>query len=143
MGHVEPPDRRSRPRWLAWLGVFLLVTDKRNYSKPGPSGDQIIGRGEADEVAGVLSTKTHSDCQATFECPECGKKFPSTRSVAMHRHHRHLEEVNAGRLATLPTKKVVWSVDEDRALLRHANENWQAKMMKKDHLMLLQYHFPY
>lgn len=60
----------------------------------------------------------------------------------MHRHHRHPVELNASRLATLSTRKLVWSRDEDSTLLRHANNTCRKEMMKKEHLALLKQYFP-
>lgn len=89
------------------------------------------------------SPKTLSAYMVNHDCPECGKAFPSKRSVAMHRHHQHPAELNWGRLATLPTRNLVWSADKDEALLRHVDNIWREHMLMKIHLEQLQLQFPF
>lgn len=48
----------------------------------------------------------------------------------MHRFHRHQAEINAERLASLPTKRRVWTQEEEGALLRHASQAWKKGMTK-------------
>ncbi|KAL7975812.1 hypothetical protein Chor_008348 [Crotalus horridus] len=60
----------------------------------------------------------------------------------MHRFHCHPAEVNAERLATLPTKKLVWTQEEMDGLLRHANGAWKEGMSKTQIFTSLMPHFP-
>lgn len=60
----------------------------------------------------------------------------------MHRSHRHQAEVNAERLASLPTRKLVWTQEEEAGLLRHATQAWKKGMAKTQIFATLLPHFP-
>lgn len=79
------------------LGAFLLVTKKQvKNKKPGPSGNQVNSKCNAIEGATEMTLKTLNVTTLQRNCSDCDEVFPSHRSLAMHRHHRHPVKVNAG-----------------------------------------------
>lgn len=107
-----------------------MVTTKQHYDEdPGPSG---LGANLYidDNVSGAASAKE-------TKCPECERTFPTERSLGMHRHHQHPQEVNTERIAMKAGRRKIWTDDEDSLLIRLANQTWQANMQKMalyDHL---------
>lgn len=60
----------------------------------------------------------------------------------MHRFHRHPAEINAERLASVPSKKLQWTQEEETGLLRHATQAWKKGMAKTQIFAALMPHFP-
>lgn len=72
----------------------------------------------------------------------CGRQFKSQRGLSTRRRHKHPADVNAERVAVLPTKRLHWSSEDDEALRCHADHCWMVGMLKKDLYELLLPHFP-
>ncbi|KAG8130325.1 hypothetical protein E2320_017105 [Naja naja] len=60
----------------------------------------------------------------------------------MHRRHCQPVEINIERVAALPTKRLMWSREDDKALRRHSDHLWKTGMLKKELYTLLLPHFP-
>ncbi len=114
----------------------MLVTENKNKKKPGPSGIQVHSNSDIEARADNSTLD-----QGTIICKDCGRAFPSLRSLGMHRHHQHQEEVNKESVKLLQKKRTLWSKAEDGKLMGMANEEWTEGMLKKDHLALLQANF--
>ncbi|KAK9960359.1 hypothetical protein ABG768_008220 [Culter alburnus] len=78
---------------------------------------------------------------SSFEtlCRDC----TTTRSLGMHRHHQHQEEVINERIALLQGKRRNWNTLADELLISTANKEWKEDMVKREHLKALQLTFPY
>ncbi len=141
----NPPELRSGPSQSgqppAW--DFLLVTSKKKMNKnPGPSGNQDYSSGEAVKEAGTFESVSGPKRSDNI-CEDCGLTFPSSRSLGMHRYHRHPVEVNQERITVLQGRRKGWSNGEDDDLRAKADSIWRIGMKKKDLLTHLHVTFPH
>lgn len=77
-----------------------------------------------------------------WRCLNCNREFSTERSLGMHRHHRHPQEVNEERLATKAGRRKFWSDNEEKRLIHNANQIWHDRMTKTYLYKQLQSLFP-
>ncbi len=143
----NPPELRSGPFPVGpttRLGLALLVTENNERNKdPGPSGNQDFSSGEDVGKSGMTLESGPCPSANINTCKDCGVVFPSSRSLGMHRYHRHPVEVNQERIVEFQGKRKGWTSEEDETLRAKADSSWRQGMMKKDHLTHLHVTFPH
>ncbi|KAG8139548.1 hypothetical protein E2320_002313 [Naja naja] len=76
-----------------------------------------------------------------FAC-SCGHQLSTKQGLSTHRQHFQPVKVNIERIATLPTKRLKWSREDDEAPCQHSDHLWKTGMCKKELYTLLLLHFP-
>ncbi len=132
---------RLQPARTKIRAIPVEPTTRLGFSA-GPSGNQDYSSGEAVKEAGTFESVS-GPISSDNTCEDCGLTFPSSRSLGMHRHHRHPVEVNQERITVLQGRRKGWSNGEDNELRAKADSIWRVGMKKKDLLTHLHVTFPH